>query len=88
MANLTMRVEDKLKQDFMTIAKLEGETATQVLVDYMKIYIKQKLSENGLYSLYLLPDNMTDDEANDINTSLQSMTAEEQKIGSTEIFKL
>ena len=88
MTTFNMRVADDVKENFSTIAKLEGETATHLVAEFMKRYVEEKVKENGLYALYLMKDTMTTEEAQDINNSINNMTTEEQEIAETEIITL
>lgn len=88
MTTFNMRLEEEVKKNFSTIAGLEGETSTKLVVEFMKKYVEEKVKENGLYSLYLMNDTVSDEEMADINNSIKNMSKEELLMVDEEIIEI
>ncbi len=88
MTTFNMRLEEEVKKNFSTIAGLEGETSTKLVVEFMKRYVEEKVKENGLYSLYLMNDTVSDEEMADINNSIKNMSKEELLMVDEEIIEI
>lgn len=88
MTTFNMRLEEDVKRNFSTIAGLEGETSTKLVLEFMKRYVQEKVKENGLYSLYLMKDTVNDEEMNDINNSIKNMSKEEMLVVDEEIIEI
>lgn len=85
---LNLRIDSELKNNFMTLANLENTSATEILTDFIKKYVDEKINENGLYSLFLSQDYLSNDEEKELVSSIKNLTKEDMGIAYEEIIEI